>query len=122
MDEHLLAAVGRQEAYVVGGSVRDELLGREVVDVDVACRDPRRAARAYASATGGARFALSDRHGAWRVAFPGGDLTVDFTPLADGSVDDLRTRDFTINAIARPLPGGDYVDPLGGRSDLEAGI
>ena len=38
MDEHLLAAVGRQEAYVVGGSVRDELLGRALVDLDVACR------------------------------------------------------------------------------------
>ena len=121
MDDRLVTAVGAQEAWVVGGSVRDELLGREVVDVDVACRDPRRAARAYASATGGARFALSDRHGAWRVAFPGGDLTVDFTPLPDGIVEDLRTRDFTMNAIARPLGDGDYVDPLGGRNDLEAG-
>ena len=122
MDERLLAAVGKQDAYIVGGSVRDELLGRAVVDVDVACRDPRRAARAYAVATGGARFALSDRHGAWRVAFAGDDVTVDFTPLPDGIEDDLRTRDFTMNAIARPLAGGDYVDPLGGRDDLEEGV
>ena len=122
MDERLLTALGSQDAWIVGGSVRDELLGREVVDVDVACRDPHAAARAYADAAAGAVFALSERHGAWRVAFPGGDLTVDFTPLQNGIVEDLRTRDFTINAIARPLPGGDYVDPLGGRSDLEAGV
>ena len=122
MDERLLAAVGNQDAYVVGGSVRDELLGRAVVDVDISCRDPRRAAHAYAAATGGARFALSDRHGAWRVAFAGDDVTVDFTPLPDGIEDDLRTRDFTINAIARPLGGGDYVDPLGGRRDLDEGV
>ena len=122
MDERLLAAVGTQDAYVVGGSVRDELLGRVLVDLDVACRNPRRAAQAYAAATGGARFALSDRHGAWRVAFSGDRATVDFTPLPNGIADDLRTRDFTINAIARPLAGGDYVDPLGGRADLEAGI
>jgi hypothetical protein len=122
MDERLLLAVGNQEAYVVGGSVRDELLGRALVDLDVACRHPRRAAHAYAAATGGARFALSDRHGAWRVAFAGDRLTVDFTPLPDGIEDDLRTRDFTINAIARPLAGGGYVDPLGGRGDLEDGV
>lgn len=122
MDERLIAAVGSQDAYVVGGSVRDELLGRALVDVDVACRDPRRAARAYAAATGGARFALSDRHGAWRVAFAGDDVTVDFTPLPNGIEDDLRTRDFTMNAIARPLAGGAYVDPLGGRRDLEDAI
>ena len=122
MDDRLLAAVGRQDAYVVGGSVRDELLGRALVDLDVACRHPRRAAHAYASATGGARFALSDRHGAWRVAFAGDRLTVDFTPLPDGIEADLRTRDFTINAIARPLAGGGYVDPLGGRRDLEEGL
>ena len=122
MDDRLVAAVGRQDAYVVGGSVRDELLGRVLVDLDVACGDPRRAAHAYAAATGGARFALSDRHGAWRVAFAGDGVTVDFTPLPDGIEDDLRTRDFTINAIARPLAGGDYVDPLCGRRDLEAGV
>ena len=122
MDERLAGAVAGQDAYVVGGSVRDELLGRPVVDVDVACRDPRKAARAYARAAGGAWFALSDRHGAWRVAFRGSERTVDFTPL-DGSIaDNLRTRDFTVNGIARPLGSTDYIDPLNGRADLEAGL
>jgi Poly A polymerase head domain len=121
MDEAELAAVAGPGAYVVGGAVRDELLGRPVVDLDVACRDPRRAARAYARRAGGAVFALSDRHGAWRVAFPDG-RTVDFTPLFDGIEDDLRTRDFTANAIARPLGSEAHVDPLGGRRDLEAGV
>ena len=120
MDEHVAAAVAGENAYVVGGAVRDELLGRPLVDLDVACRDPRRAARAFAKATGGADFALSDRHGAWRVAFRDG-RTVDFTPLTDGIEEDLRTRDFTINAIARPVGGSGYVDPLAGRRDLEAG-
>jgi tRNA nucleotidyltransferase/poly(A) polymerase len=120
MDEGALAAVAGEDAYVVGGAVRDELLGRPVVDVDVACRDPRGAARAYAREAGGAVFALSERHGAWRVAFPD-HRTVDFTPLRNGIEADLRTRDFTINAIARPLGGRDHVDPLRGRDDLRAG-
>ena len=108
------------EAWVVGGAVRDELLGRELVDLDIAVRDPKKAARAYAKRSGGAPFALSERHGAWRVALDGG-RTVDFTPLPGSIEDDLATRDFTINAIARPLGGGDAVDPFGGRPDLEAG-
>ena len=121
MDERLLQAVGGDEAYLVGGAVRDELLGRPVVDVDVACPAPADAARSYAGLTGGAVFPLSDRHGAWRVAFRDG-RTVDFTPLPDGIEADLGTRDFTINAIAIPLAGGEPVDPLGGRADLEARV
>jgi hypothetical protein len=107
-----------QEAWVVGGAVRDELLAREVLDLDIACRDPKGAARAYAKRSGGASFALSERHGAWRVAMD--DVrTVDFTPLPNGIEDDLATRDFTLNAIAVPLAGGEAVDPFGGRKDLE---
>jgi hypothetical protein len=107
-----------EEAWVVGGAIRDELLGREVVDLDVACRDPKQAARAYAQRAGGAPFPLSERHGAWRVALDGG-RTVDFTPLRNGIEDDLATRDFTINAIAVPLEGGEPADPFGGQADLE---
>jgi tRNA nucleotidyltransferase/poly(A) polymerase len=108
-----------QEAWVVGGAVRDELLGRELVDLDIAIRDPKQAARAYARRSGGAPFPLSERHGAWRVALDDG-RTVDFTPLPGPVEDDLATRDFTINAIARPLVGGGPADPFGGREDLEA--
>jgi hypothetical protein len=106
------------EAWVVGGAVRDELLGRPVVDLDVACRDPKATARTYAGRAGGASFPLSERHGAWRVALDDGP-TVDFTPLRDSIEADLATRDFTINAIARPLAGGEAVDPYAGRADLD---
>jgi hypothetical protein len=111
--------LGDEEAWVVGGAVRDELLGREVIDLDIACADPQRAARAYARRSGGAPFPLSERHGAWRVALDRG-RTVDFTPLPDGIEQDLATRDFTINAIAVPLNGGEPFDPHGGLADLEA--
>jgi hypothetical protein len=110
-----------EEAWVVGGAIRDELLGREVVDLDIACREPKQAARAYAKRSGGAPFPLSERHGAWRVALDAG-RTVDFTPLRDGIEDDLATRDFTINAIAEPLTGGEPADPFGGRTDLAGGV
>ena len=108
-----------EEAWVVGGAVRDQLLGRPVLDLDIACRDPRRTALAYAQRSGGAPFSLSERHGAWRVALDEG-RTVDFTPLPDGIDADLATRDFTVNAIAVPLAGGEYADPFDGRADLRA--
>jgi hypothetical protein len=108
-----------EEAWIVGGAVRDELLGRELVDLDIAVRQPKQAARAYAQRSGGSPFPLSERHGAWRVALEDG-RTVDFTPLPGSVEDDLATRDFTINAIARPLAGGEPVDPFGGQEDLEA--
>ena len=108
-----------KEAWVVGGAVRDEALGRDLVDLDIACREPRKAAREYAGRSGGDPFPLSERHGAWRVALAAG-RTVDFTPLREGIEDDLATRDFTINAIAVPLAGGEEVDPHGGRADLDA--
>src|SRR5438132_812570 len=106
-----------EEAWIVGGAVRDELLGRELVDLDIAVREPKRAARVYAKRSGGAPFPLSERHGAWRVALEDG-RTVDFTPLPGLVEADLATRDFTINAIARPLAGGEPVDPFGGVEDL----
>ncbi|MGH3021101.1 MAG: hypothetical protein ACRDNR_13245 [Gaiellaceae bacterium] len=120
MDERIRRAVGDEPAWVVGGAVRDELLGREIVDTDVACSSPELAARLYSRLAGGAVFPLSERHGAWRVAFRTG-TTVDFTPLHGETIEhDLATRDFTVNAMARPLEGGALVDPLGGEPDLEA--
>jgi hypothetical protein len=116
LDEVRAVLVG-EEAYLVGGAVRDELLGRELVDLDVVCLDSRTAARTFAEKSGGAPFPLSERHGAWRVTFPGGEC-VDFTPLRGTLAEDLALRDFTVNAIAEPLAGGDVVDPFDGRRDL----
>src|SRR5919204_6548392 len=91
MRELLREVMEGREAWIVGGAVRDEILGRAVVDVDVACRDPEPAAREFARRSGGAPFPLSERHGAWRVAFADGQ-TVDFTPLPHGVEADLLTR------------------------------
>jgi len=118
MLEAAVELLAGEEAYVVGGTVRDELLGREILDLDIACREPERAARAYADRGGGAPFPLSATHGGWRVALEAG-RTVDFTPLRGSIEDDLATRDFTINAVARPLHGGGHVDPFDGRGDLD---
>ena len=118
MDELVREVLADDEAWFVGGAVRDELLGRRVVDVDVVCRDPAAAARAYATRSGGFPFALSERHSSWRVVLDRRG-TVDFTPVHGTIESDLARRDFTINAIALPVAGGEHVDPSGGREDLQ---
>jgi hypothetical protein len=122
MDDRVREIVGGEEAWIVGGAVRDRLLGRPVLDLDVACRAPEDAARRYARRFGGAAFPLSERHGAWRVVVDGDERTVDFTPLPGTIEEDLATRDFALNAIAVPVCGGEPRDPHGGRADLEAHV
>ena len=122
MDERLREILSDEDAWVVGGAVRDRLMLRPVLDLDVACADPRDAAHRFARSFGGAAFPLSERHGAWRVVVEGVDETVDFTPLGDGIDADLGSRDFTFNAIAENVATGEPYDPHDGRADLDAGV
>jgi len=111
-----------QAAWLVGGAVRDRLLGRPTEDLDIALEgDPRPAARALARATGGAAFCLSGVFGAWRVVGPGQGWHADLVRLRGPDIAaDLALRDFTINAMAEPLGGGALLDPHAGRADLDA--
>ena len=103
--------------------MRDRLLGRQTDDVDLASTaTPRAAARALARAGRGTAFPLSEAWGAWRVIGPRPRLAGRparagrrrrWTPIS-------RARDFTVNAMAEPLAGGELVDPHGGRADLAA--
>jgi len=122
------SALRGREAWLVGGAVRDRQMGRPILDVDVVLDgDPREAARAIAASARAAGahaacFALSEEFGAWRVAAPGGAWQIDVEGMRGGSLAaDLALRDFTVNAIAEPLDGGEPIDPLGGREDLRLG-
>jgi poly(A) polymerase len=122
--EAVRAALGDERAWIVGGAVRDALLGRRGAEDDIDLvldGDPRTAARRVARAAGGAAFELSDQFGGWRVVGPGQSWQIDVTPLQGGTLEsDLAARDLTVNAMAQPLAGGDIVDPHGGRADLAA--
>ncbi len=117
------AALAGRRAWVVGGALRDRLLGRETVDLDVVVEgDPAEAARAVSRAAGRAAcFALSEEFGAWRVVARDHSWQLDVEPLRAPTLEgDLAMRDFTVNAIAEPLAGGGPIDPLGGLADIEA--
>ena len=84
-------------------------------------RGTRGSRRASSARRAGAHaFALSDTFGAWRVVARDRSWQVDLTPLmGDDARAGSRRRDLTINAIARPLGGGELIDPFGGVADLE---
>jgi tRNA nucleotidyltransferase (CCA-adding enzyme) len=135
------------DAYLVGGAVRDELLGLDSKDADflvlsvdteqlrdalaphgrvedlvvagrlVGVRLMPRDTRIRELTRAGIEFAPPRRE------VSTGPGRHDFEIVADPSLsleDDMRRRDFTINAMARRVADGEILDPLGGRVDLEA--
>jgi tRNA nucleotidyltransferase (CCA-adding enzyme) len=117
------------QAYLVGGAVRDALLGRPVVDRDwVVVGETAETMLARGFRPVGRDFPVflhPDTHEEYALARTerkSGHGYHGFVFHADPSVtleDDLRRRDLTINAIAQ-APDGSLVDPFGGRADLEA--
>jgi poly(A) polymerase len=113
-------------AWLVGGAVRDRLLGRDTADYDVVVDgEVRRIARRLAAVVGGHAFELSEGFGAWRVVARGQRADphwqLDLLSLAQGSIEaDLALRDFTVNALAQQLGSPALIDPFGGLDDLTA--
>lgn len=116
------ALAGERDVWIVGGTVRDALLGRLVTDVDLAVAgDAERVAHAVGAAVRGPVFSLSDTFGTWRVLEREGGWMCDVSPLQGETIEeDLALRDFSVNAMAVPLEGGEALDPHGGLGDLEA--
>lgn len=115
----------RDDAWIVGGAVREALLDRDVTDLDVAVGGGEAAAaRAIAAAAGGPAFALSERFGSWRALAGDRAWGVDVTRLRGPGIEaDLGLRDFTVNALAVPVGDlGALLDPHSGVADLEAGV
>ena len=130
--QRLRDAAAGQSLYLVGGAVRDMLLGRQRGDVDVVVEgDAAEVARRLGGeAVEHQRFATAK---AWL-----GDLEIDLARAraesypAPGALpevrpaglrEDLARRDFTINAMALPLQGElELIDPHSGQADLEAGL
>ena len=123
------------ELMVVGGAVRDELLGRSHADWDLATRLLPQTVMERARAAGLRVIPTGLQHGTVTVLLE--DLPVEVTTFrSDGGYldgrrpesvrlgvdleEDLARRDFTINAMAQPVGGSDLVDPFGGQRDLAA--
>ncbi len=124
--ERLLAritALTSDGVYVVGGTVRDVLLGRPARDLDIAVAgDAQALARALADALAGHYVPLDGARGIARVVLDGGDVRyIDVARMqGDSLAADLRGRDFTIDAMAVRAGDTAVIDPTGGLADLAA--
>jgi len=124
------------ELHLVGGSVRDALLGRLGDDLDF-CTDAR-PEQTLALVKGWADGVWETGRDFGTIGIQKNGLRIEITTFraeaydgvtrnpvvqyGDNLLDDLRRRDFTINAMAVSLPGHDFTDPFGGLDDLAAGV
>jgi tRNA nucleotidyltransferase/poly(A) polymerase len=124
--EEIRARVTEPDAYLVGGAIRDAILGRPTLDIDIVLRGSGvDSARRVANSLGAAFYPLDPERGIGRVIlYRGRDrYTFDFASLREPSIEaDLALRDFTVNAIAVPLRDPTrVVDPLHGEKDARGG-
>ena len=118
------------QLYLLGGSVRDLLLGRPINDLDfVVDRNPISFAKQFANAIDAAFVKLEDQPATVRVVIRSDQSNIYFTQFRSDNLElDLRLRDLTINAIAFNLNQLfseyqiDLIDPYNGLGDLEAQV
>ena len=141
-ESELLANLGRAaseigvKAWIVGGYVRDRLLGRAHLDLDLVVEDgdALELARRFAQVAGAPPPVTFERFGTAQVTLPG--RLVEFVTARAESYapesrkpnvrqatleEDLRRRDFTVNTLLMDLEGNVH-DPLNGRTDLDAKV
>jgi tRNA nucleotidyltransferase (CCA-adding enzyme) len=130
--DRIAAAAGGAPTYLVGGAVRDLLLGRERTDLDVVVEGD---AAALAAKLGGESVA-DDRFATAKAVLDGVEFDLAtaraesyphpgaLPEVRPASVrEDLARRDFSINAMAVPIGSEpELIDPHGGLADLEAGV
>jgi len=124
-------------SYIVGGFIRDMLLKRDTADIDIAVSsDALEIAHGVATALEGKYIPLDAVNRIGRVILTGkevpyasGQCELDFSTFAGSIEEDLRQRDFTIDAMAIELSrlkkscaGFTIIDPFQGQRDLEQGI
>lgn len=115
------------KSYLVGGFVRDALLGRDTADIDIAvAADALEIASKIATVVGGKYVPLDEVNRVARVVLARDRLEFDFSTLKGNIEQDLAQRDFTIDAIAIDLKELDkgytdfkLIDPFNGGNDLQ---
>ena len=134
--EQLKQAFSGRRLYLVGGAVRDELLGRPTQDLDFATDCLPEETRARVDDWADAVWAVGEKFGTIGLEKDGlkAEITTFRADAYDGQDrhptvtygsdlrEDLARRDFTINALAKDVHTAEVVDPYGGEQDLRAGL
>ncbi|MCF8110948.1 MAG: HD domain-containing protein [Desulfobacteraceae bacterium] len=109
----------KKGVFLVGGCVRDHLLGRPVTDIDLAVEKNARSMAAHIASAAGRRVVVigkADKR-IYRIVTAG--ETYDVSGISGPDIyADLLDRDFTVNAMAVDMKTKELLDPAGGKKDL----
>jgi tRNA nucleotidyltransferase/poly(A) polymerase len=121
-------AAGKEDAYIVGGWLRDRLMKRVTRDLDIAVSgNAEKIARLLARRLKGRLVRLDEENRIYRIVLsdnPAVDY-IDVAALRGRTIEnDLHRRDFTVNALALAIDGGTpdlrrLIDPCGGARDIK---
>lgn len=121
--EKIKPYIKNYDAYLVGGYLRDLLSGDISPDRDIAikCDNLAKLTKKIADELNGSFVELDPVNEIYRVVF--GDDYIDFAKLLNNNLDDdIKRRDFTINAIMYDINNEKFVDITGGKKDFEGKI
>ena len=108
------------DGYLVGGSVRDFLMGKFFQDRDIAIKDAKKYASDLSEKLDATFITLDDENRIYRLVLKDKENYLDIAELRGENIeDDLVQRDFTINAIAYDLKENKYIDVTGGNDDIK---
>lgn len=117
-DDFILSQLN--EGYLVGGSVRDALMGKSFVDRDIAIKGAENFALKLAEKFDATFIELDPEYKIFRLVLEDKINYIDISEIQGESIEeDLSRRDFAMNAIAIDLSSGKFIDPFGGQKDIE---
>ena len=120
-DDFILSQIN--EGYLVGGSVRDFLMGKTFVDRDIAIKDAENFAKKLAEKFNATLIVLDPEYKIYRLVLEDKINYLDISEIQGGAnatiEEDLVRRDFAMNAIAINLSNGEIIDPFGGKIDID---
>lgn len=122
LDQVRAAVSTETELYLVGGAIRDAVLGNVTRDLDFACGQGVKLARKIADKLQAGFFILDNGFDTARVVIQNSDGSREILDFAgyrgETLLEDLQGRDFTMNAVAMNIHTGEMLDPLGGLKDI----
>ena len=118
-DDFILSQIN--EGYLVGGSVRDALMGKSFVDRDIAIKGAEDFAHKLSEQFNATFIVLDPEYKIYRLVLEDKVNYLDISEIQGGVniEDDLERRDFAMNAIAIDLSNGEIIDPFEGKKDIE---
>ena len=117
-DDFILSQIN--EGYLVGGSVRDALMGKSFVDRDIAIKNAETFARKLSEQLSATFIELDPENKIYRLVLVDKINYLDISEIQGVNIEeDLSRRDFAMNAIAIDLANGKIIDPYNGKADIK---